>query len=69
MNFRSFVNVKRRTASIRSRSSTESLILCMVVTIALEIHMDTDSRSEEVRSVEVLPILEIGYRLEQGSRQ
>ena len=68
MNLRSFENVKRSTASMRSKGSSESLMLRTCVGKYAETLVndaENNSRSEEVWSVKIVPVLEVGNRLQQ----
>ncbi len=64
INFRSFEKVNRSTASIRSKGSSESLILRMTLISNQRQRMlrRNYSRSKEIWAVQVLPVLEVRYR-------
>ena len=67
-NLRSLVNTKRRTANIRRKGSSESLML-QHVSINRADKTWLSLRSKHIRSIEVVPELQVGYRLKQRSRK
>ena len=63
INLRSLEKVNRSTASIRSKGSSESLMLNASTQQEEPGEMERNgSRSEEIWAVQVLPVLEVRYR-------